>query len=243
MADSILAECERNDRLRTELAAVTQRAAAAEGVIAVMEQIACEAYAFWDTAKPNDSKIGKYLGALGGNDNRVDLNRARSVLAAVTSAASEQAMPDEQHTQRERATRDEQHIRHVRYWVNAYSNPASGEHFRGHGVMVGLLREYLALLEAGAAPAATAPCITGEISTDGLECAEPTQGVQVPYEAFSANGRGMEWRGQLWDAINALPPESTSAGRQYAVVRVEEAVALAMQIAIEEHVAGAEGRV
>ncbi len=62
-------------------------AIAALDVITVMEQIAREAYAFWDTAKPNDAKIGKYLGALGGSTNRVDLNQAREKLLAAIDAA------------------------------------------------------------------------------------------------------------------------------------------------------------
>lgn len=51
---------------------------------------------------------------------------------------------------------DMQPIDSIRYWLNAYSDPASGEHFMGHGVVVKMLREYLQLREA-AAPAAPAP--------------------------------------------------------------------------------------
>lgn len=36
-------------------------------------------------------------------------------------------------------------IETVQYWAEAYADPASGEHFSGHGMVVQLLREYLAL--------------------------------------------------------------------------------------------------
>ena len=39
-------------------------------------------------------------------------------------------------------------INTIKYWLNAYSDPASGEHFMGHGMVVTLLREYLSLREA-----------------------------------------------------------------------------------------------
>ena len=39
-------------------------------------------------------------------------------------------------------------IKTIKYWLNAYSDPASGEHFMGHGMVVTLLREYLSLREA-----------------------------------------------------------------------------------------------
>lgn len=37
---------------------------------------------------------------------------------------------------------------HIRWWINAYTDPASGPHFHGHGIIVALLREYLALRES-----------------------------------------------------------------------------------------------
>lgn len=33
-------------------------------------------------------------------------------------------------------------IETIRYWADAYANPASGDHFQGHGKVVELLREY-----------------------------------------------------------------------------------------------------
>ena len=43
-----------------------------------------------------------------------------------------------------------QPVETIRYWLNAYSDPASGDHFMGHGMVVTLLREYLAMREAAA---------------------------------------------------------------------------------------------
>lgn len=83
-----------NVQLRAQLTAATERAASAASVIAVMEQVAREAYAFWDTAKLNDSKVGKYLAALSGNDNRVDLNNARAALAAAAPTEDKAVCPE-----------------------------------------------------------------------------------------------------------------------------------------------------
>lgn len=47
-------------------------------------------------------------------------------------------------------------IKHIRYWLNAYTDPASGPHFYGHGAMVNLLREYLSLRESHPSAAARA---------------------------------------------------------------------------------------
>jgi hypothetical protein len=38
-----------------------------------------------------------------------------------------------------------QPVETIEYWINAYSDPASGPHFQGHGKIVEMLREYLAL--------------------------------------------------------------------------------------------------
>ncbi len=35
-------------------------------------------------------------------------------------------------------------IETIRYWIAAYTDPASGPHFQGHGAVVQLMREYLA---------------------------------------------------------------------------------------------------
>jgi hypothetical protein len=51
-------------------------------------------------------------------------------------------------------------IETLRYWLDAYSNPRGDEHFMGHGMVVHLLREYLAMLE-GAAPAQPAELVAG----------------------------------------------------------------------------------
>lgn len=40
-----------------------------------------------------------------------------------------------------------QPIETIRYWLDAYSNPKGDKHFMGHGMVVTLLREYLALRE------------------------------------------------------------------------------------------------
>lgn len=42
----------------------------------------------------------------------------------------------------------------VRYWLGAYSDPKSGPHFMGHGMVVAMLRDYLTMREAEATPAA-----------------------------------------------------------------------------------------
>jgi len=39
-------------------------------------------------------------------------------------------------------------IETIRYWVEAYSNPESGEHFMGHGMAVAIMREYMELRES-----------------------------------------------------------------------------------------------
>lgn len=53
----------------------------------------------------------------------------------------------------------QQPIETIRYWLNAYSDPASGDHFMGHGMVVVMLREYLAMRLAAltAAPEKLAP--------------------------------------------------------------------------------------
>ena len=38
----------------------------------------------------------------------------------------------------------------IRYWLDAYTSPASGQHFMGHGMVVAMLREYLALRQTSA---------------------------------------------------------------------------------------------
>ena len=38
----------------------------------------------------------------------------------------------------------------IRYWLDAYTSPASGPHFMGHGMVVAMLREYLALRQTSA---------------------------------------------------------------------------------------------
>lgn len=62
-------------------------------------------------------------------------------------------------------------------WAEAYSNPASGQHFQGHGMVVKLLREYAALRRskdgsAAAGCAATAQPLTDDeidqIAADGM---------------------------------------------------------------------------
>jgi hypothetical protein len=45
----------------------------------------------------------------------------------------------------------------IEFWADAYSDPASGEHFMGHGMIVTLLREYAALRRSIAAQADAAP--------------------------------------------------------------------------------------
>jgi hypothetical protein len=50
-----------------------------------------------------------------------------------------------------------QSVESVRYWLKAYSDPTSGEHFQGHGMIVQLLQEYLSILEATPPAAQPAP--------------------------------------------------------------------------------------
>ena len=60
-------------------------------------------------------------------------------------------------------------IETIKYWVDAYSDPASGEHFMGHGMVVTLLREYLSLREAtppAAQPLVQEPHMTWTLSTN-----------------------------------------------------------------------------
>jgi len=40
-----------------------------------------------------------------------------------------------------------QPIESIRYWLDAYRDPASGPHFMGHGRVVQMLAEYLAMRE------------------------------------------------------------------------------------------------
>lgn len=51
-------------------------------------------------------------------------------------------------TKLEAAARPLHSVETIKYWADAYSNPASGEHFQGHGMVVALLREYASLREA-----------------------------------------------------------------------------------------------
>jgi hypothetical protein len=46
------------------------------------------------------------------------------------------------------AQAERQPIDSIRYWLNAYSDRASGPHFMGHGIVVKMLGEYLAMREA-----------------------------------------------------------------------------------------------
>jgi hypothetical protein len=50
----------------------------------------------------------------------------------------------------------------IEFWADAYSDPASGEHFMGHGMIVTLLREYAALRRSIAAQADAAPASVGQ---------------------------------------------------------------------------------
>ena len=50
----------------------------------------------------------------------------------------------------------------LRYWIAAYSNRASGEHFQGHGMVVKLLRDYEQLLSAAQAAPSTSQPLTNE---------------------------------------------------------------------------------
>jgi hypothetical protein len=58
-----------------------------------------------------------------------------------------------------------QSVESIRYWLKAYSDRDSGEHFQGHGMIVQLLQEYLSILEATppaaqpADPTGQAPCV------------------------------------------------------------------------------------
>lgn len=60
-------------------------------------------------------------------------------------------------TKLEAAARPLHSVETIKYWADAYSNPASGEHFQGHGMVVALLREYASLREALAEQQAAEP--------------------------------------------------------------------------------------
>jgi hypothetical protein len=51
-----------------------------------------------------------------------------------------------------RAFEAQSSIESIKYWANAYSNPESGPHFHGHGMVSRLLTEYANLVEALAQP-------------------------------------------------------------------------------------------
>lgn len=62
---------------------------------------------------------------------------------------------------------NQEQIEHVKYWRDAYANPKGDEHFMGHGMVVKIIDDYLALLTAAplppeAAPAQTMPAVTKE---------------------------------------------------------------------------------
>lgn len=57
----------------------------------------------------------------------------------------------------------------------------------------------------------------------------------VPYSAMSVNGRGMEWKIPLWNAIWQYNVADGTAALEAAVIAVERAVERAMEIAIDEH--------
>lgn len=64
----------------------------------------------------------------------------------------------------------------------------------------------------------------------------------IPYEVIASTERGLEWRVPLWDAIHEYVvacggsvPTSPTPEREDAVVKIEAAIRMAMEIAIEEH--------
>lgn len=71
---------------------------------------------------------------------------------------------------------------------------------------------------------------------------QPTKSAsaELPYNAASVNGRAIEWKGPLWDAIDAMadfrysPTKPKRQRRPSHVIAVENAVELAMRIAVEE---------
>lgn len=109
------------------------------------------------------------------------------------------------------------HIAHVRYWEAAYKDPASGPHFRGHGVVAGLLGEYADLLEKMARqerlPLATPEMVADAERLDWMErdhnaLVYPALRVQSGADGFGVTvkheeGRGFSPNGKLREAIDA----------------------------------------
>lgn len=70
----------------------------------------------------------------------------------------------------------------------------------------------------------------------GEQLESPNDGVKPSYQAVSVNERGMEWKVPLWHAIQQWADSvPVSDERMNAVVAVEDAVVMAMRIAIEEY--------
>ncbi len=69
------------------------------------------------------------------------------------------------------ATDDLQPLQTIRYWLDAYSNPRGEEHFMGHGMMVKLVGEYLALREAHEKQATTSTQNSDETQPLALQIA------------------------------------------------------------------------
>src|SRR5689334_18011236 len=66
----------------------------------------------------------------------------------------------------------------------------------------------------------------------GVHQCSPNVVADLPYDAVSVNGRAMEWKGPLWDAINALPSASAMGPDRLRLVgEIERAVETAMRIA------------
>lgn len=91
---------------------------------------------------------------------------AAEVEAAIDALADTEQAPER--TVTATLSGERQPLETIRYWINAYSDPESGSHFRGHGKLVQIAREYLEMREAADAAAAHAAPDREELLGDAI---------------------------------------------------------------------------
>ena len=90
----------------------------------------------------------------------------------------------------------------IKYWANAYSNPASGPHFHGHGMVSRLLTEYANLVEALAQPEREPvqyKCtVIDDVHPNGIPLEQWTSPPQRPWVDPTDDEIDACWNKDLW---------------------------------------------
>lgn len=134
------------DDYTAAIAAVTDAAAEIRGLQAERDALAARERACPTMQEAEARALVRALQEIAASVGLGQEASPADVVAAVKALAARLAVPA-----------DAQPIDTIQYWLDAYSDRASGEHFQGHGKVVQMLGEYLRLREAiAAAPQPTA---------------------------------------------------------------------------------------